>query len=58
MNFTAYIERQKIMIRRRHEGETFLIQRGEVIPVSDRDRLLNELDRLKGLNLRERALNA
>lgn len=54
MNFTAYIERQKSIIRSRHEGETFLIEKGEVIPVSESEKLLSELSRLKGLNKRER----
>ena len=54
MNFTAYIERQKNIIRRRHEGETFLIDNGEIIPLPDRDRLLNELDAIRGLNVFER----
>ena len=54
MNFTAYIERQKNIIRHRRDGETYLIQNGEEIPVSDTDRLLIELESLKGLNRRER----
>ena len=54
MTFTAYIERQKKLIRRRHEGEVYLIEKGETIRLSDRDRLLNELDAMKGLNTRER----
>ena len=54
MNFTAYIERQKRIIRQRHEGEVFLMHRGEVIPVDDSEKLLKELSSLKGLNTRER----
>lgn len=54
MNFTAYIQRQKFLIRRRHEGECFLMQSGEEIPVSDRDRLLGELESMRGLNVEER----
>ena len=54
MNFTAYIERQKALIRNRHEGETFLLQRGEVITVSDNEPLFSELSKSKGLNTRER----
>lgn len=54
MNFTAYIERQKRIIRKRHEGETFLMYRGEVIPMDDSEKLLKELSDLKGLNTRER----
>ena len=34
MTFTAYIERQKRIIRDRHEGETFLINKGEVIALT------------------------
>ncbi len=54
MNFTAYIQRQKNLIRGRHEGETFLLEKGEVIPLSESDKLLCELESLKGLNKRER----
>lgn len=54
MNFAAYIQRQKNLIRRRHEGETFLIENGEIIPIPDRDSLLSELDSLSGLNVFER----
>lgn len=54
MNFTAYIERQKSIIRSRHEGETFLIDKGEAIPLSDREKLLEELDSMRGLNVFER----
>ena len=54
MNFTAYIERQKGLIRQRHEGELFLLDKGEVIPVTESDKLFAELDKVKGLNTRER----
>ncbi|MBD5583953.1 MAG: hypothetical protein HDQ88_02640 [Clostridia bacterium] len=54
MNFTAYIERQKTLIRERHEGETFLIEKGEVIPLTESDKLFAELAEMKGLNTRER----
>lgn len=54
MNFTAYIQRQKNIIRSRHEGETFLIENGEIIAIPDTDKLLNELDLLCGLNVAER----
>lgn len=54
MNFTAYIERQKRIIRTRHEGETFLIEKGEYIPVNETEKLFSELDRSVGLNTRER----
>lgn len=55
MNFTAYIQKQKNLIRSRHEEETFLNEKGEYISVSDRDRLLDELDSIYGLNVPERA---
>ena len=54
MTFTAYIERQKNIIRQRHEGEMFLIEKGEVIPLNQSEKLLNDLSSLKGLNKRER----
>ncbi len=54
MTFTAYIERQKNIIRSRHEGETFLVQRGETIPLNESEKLLNDLCGLKGLNKKER----
>jgi len=56
MNFSAYIERQKNIIRRRHEGETYLMHKGEVISVSESDRILSELSNMRGLNTRERTL--
>ncbi len=55
MNFAAYIDRQKRLIRDRHEGEIFLIEKGEILPVSQTEKLLDELSSLKGLNTRERA---
>ncbi len=54
MNFTAYIERQKNIIRRRHEGEVQLLQNGEVVASSRTEILLFELTQLKGLNKSER----
>ena len=54
MNFTAYIERQKSIIRKKHEGEEFLMHRGEVIPMDEREKLLKELANLGGLNKSER----
>ncbi len=54
MNFTAYIERQKNLIRSRHEGETFLSQNGEITLVSETERLFSEISGLKGLNTGER----
>ena len=54
MNFIAYVQRQKNLIRRRHDGETFLIEKGEAVPVCEREKILAELDNLKGLNKAER----
>lgn len=53
MNFTAYIESQKSMIRRR-SGTSFF-ENGTVINIPSRERLLAELNGLKGLNVRERS---
>ena len=54
MNFAAYIEKQKSLIRSRHEGETYLVAKGKEIKVADSEKLLYELENLKGLNKRER----
>lgn len=54
MTYMAYIERQKSIIRSRHEGETFLLEKGEVIHLSQSEKLLIELSSLKGLNKTER----
>lgn len=54
MNFTAYIERQKSFIRSRHEGEMYFADKGEYMPLSVTEKILNELSSLKGLNTRER----
>lgn len=54
MNFTAYIERQKSLIRGRHVGETYLVRKEESMPLSVSEKLLGELSSLKGLNTRER----
>ena len=54
MTFAAYIERQKSIIRNRHEGEMFLIRKDEIIQLTESDMLLNELSSFKGLNTDER----
>lgn len=54
MNFSAYIERQKSIIRSRHEGETFLIHKGETIRLSESEKLLNDIEDMRGLNKTER----
>ena len=54
MTFTAYIERQKNLIRKRHEGETYLVEKGEIISLNDSEKLFCELSAIKGLNKAER----
>jgi hypothetical protein len=54
MTFTAYIERQKWLIRERHEGETFLICKDGCIPIRQTDEILSEMEKLDGLNKRTR----
>lgn len=54
MNYIAYIERQKGLIRGRHVGETYLVRKEECMPLSVSEKLLGELSSLKGLNTRER----
>lgn len=55
MTFTAYIQRQKSLIRARHTGETFLICGDSSTPLRCVEELFSELDELKGLNKAERA---
>ena len=52
MNFTAYIERQKSIIRDRHEGDIFLYENGDCIPVTESDKLFVEQKKSKVLNPR------
>lgn len=54
MNFLAYVERQKRLIRERHEGEEYLFQDGEAIPLDETHKILCELYKMKGLNTKER----
>ena len=56
MDFTAYVQKQINLVRSRHCGETFLVEKGEVFPVGERERLLSELNGLKGLNKEERSI--
>ena len=56
MTFTAYIQRQKNLIRERREGEIYLTHKGEVIGVSEEDNLFFELSKSRGLNTRERMM--
>lgn len=53
MNFTAYIERQKSIIKTRHENESELLQR-TVYTAEDSEQLFKELISLGGLNTPER----
>lgn len=54
MTYTAYIERQKTMIKNRREGELILFTRGEEREYSESDELFSQLISLKGLNTEER----
>lgn len=54
MTYTAYIERQKTMIKNRREGELILFTRGEEREYSESDELFYQLISLKGLNTEER----
>lgn len=54
MNFAAYIERQKSLIRHRHDGEIYLVRKDETLPLDKCDELLSELDGLRGFNKDER----
>lgn len=64
MNFTAYIQRQKSLIRRRSEqsaaanGKRFSANAEKIPPAELREILLGELDGLAGLNKEERAMYA
>ena len=55
MTFTAYIQRQKSLIRSRREGEPSVkYEREEIIPEYDTETLFGELSAMKGLNTAER----
>lgn len=56
MTFTAYVERQKKLIRSRHEGEVYLIEKGETVPLTESSKLLADLSSFKGLNTNERII--
>lgn len=53
MNFYAYVQRQKDMIRERHVGETYLIVKGAPTKIRSTEELFYELDNLAGLNKKE-----
>jgi hypothetical protein len=55
MTYFAYIQRQKQLIRERHEGETYLFTQNTVIAVRPTEQIFNELDNLEGLNKAERS---
>lgn len=57
MNFNAYIERQKNMIRQRNCGQT-AAEENEKCAKACVERLFAELDGLQGLNVRERMFYA
>ena len=55
MTFTAYIQRQKSLIRSRRDEEVVRIyRREEIIPQGDTESLFDELSSLAGLNTAER----
>ncbi len=54
MTFTAYIERQKNLIKSRHDGDDFTVTEGEGEPQSESQKLFEDLNSLKGLNTLER----
>jgi hypothetical protein len=54
MTFSAYIQRQKSLIRERHEGEMFFISKDACIPVRPTEVIMREMENLAGLNKRER----
>ena len=55
MTFTAYIQRQKSLIRSRHDGEVICVrEREQILPECDTEVLFDELTSLKGLNTAER----
>ncbi len=54
MNFRAYIDRQKNIIRGRRAGNCVYFEKGYEYYVAECDRLYCELNGLKGLNTFER----
>ncbi|MDE7306930.1 MAG: hypothetical protein K2N33_06025 [Clostridia bacterium] len=53
MTFTAYIERQKNLIKNRHDSDTDIYERAYDMQ-SESEKLFDDLDSLKGLNTSER----
>lgn len=56
MTYQSFVQRQKELIRSRHVGETFLIDGGEVIKVSDSDRIFFELAGMRGLKKNQKTV--
>lgn len=54
MNFSAYIERQKNIIRSRREGSVIYNEKGFEYYLSETEKLFSELNEIKGLNTAER----
>ena len=54
MTFTAYIQRQKSLIRSRREVEPYSEKSRHIIPEYDTETLFGELSAMKGLNTAER----
>lgn len=54
MNFAAFIQRKKNIIRARHEGELYLMEGPRAVEVRSTETIFAELDGLKGLNVAER----
>ena len=54
MTFTAYIQRQKSLIRSRNGMRPVVMRREQIIPEYDTEALLEHLQSLKGLNTEER----
>jgi hypothetical protein len=54
MTYFSYIQRQKQLIRARHEGETYLFTQNTVIALRPTEQIFEEMDKLEGLNKNER----
>lgn len=56
MNFNFYIQRQKQLIRERHEGEEFITFNHYSAPLKSSEQVIEEMKNLRGLNAKEREL--
>lgn len=57
MTVLNYMAMQKNRVREKHSGETYLLEKDEeAVPVMSRSTydILNEIDSMQGLNMRER----